>query len=91
MISFGNSSGPVAPVDLLQLSAKGSLKLTRQTLFTHTADPAVCQRMAAELGAMVAAGKVAIRIGQRFPLDRVADAHRALEARQTTGATILTL
>jgi NADPH2:quinone reductase len=91
MISFGNASGPVAPVNLLDLAAKGSLKLTRQTLATHTADPAACQAIAAELFAMMAEGKVRVRIGQRFALEDVAEAHRALESRATTGATVLTL
>lgn len=91
MISFGNASGPVPPFDILQLSAKGSLKITRPTLFAHVADPAICQEMAARLFAKVASGAVRINIDQRFPLERVADAHRALEARSTTGSTILTL
>ena len=91
MISFGNASGKVPPFDILTLSAKGSLKLTRPTLFAHIADPATCQQMAADLFEKVTTGAVKIRIDQRFPLDRVADAHRALEARQTTGSTILTL
>lgn len=91
MISFGNASGPVPPVDLLTLSSKGSLKLTRQTVFTHIADPEVCRQMAAEVFGMVTAGKVIANIAQRFPLAEVAEAHRALEARQTTGATILTV
>ncbi|MBZ0129402.1 MAG: quinone oxidoreductase [Rhodobacteraceae bacterium] len=89
MISFGNASGPVAPVNLGVLAAKGSLKLTRPSLFTHIADHATCQQMAAELFAKVVAGDITIRIDQRFPLFKVAEAHRALEARQTTGATIL--
>jgi NADPH2:quinone reductase len=89
MISFGSASGKVPPFDILQLAAKGSLQLTRPTVFTHIADPAVCQAMAAELFAKVAAGEVKIRIDQRFPLGHVADAHRALEARDTTGSTIL--
>jgi NADPH2:quinone reductase len=91
MISFGNSSGPVPPVSLLTLAAKGSLKLTRATLFTHIADPATCQSMAKHLFEKVLSGAIRVRIGQTFPLERVADAHRALEARQTTGSTILTL
>ena len=91
MISFGNASGPVPPVDLLALSSRGSLKITRPTLFTHIADHATCQEMAARLFAKVTSGAVKIEIGQRFPLDRVAEAHRALEARGTTGSTILTL
>lgn len=91
LISFGNASGKVPPFDIGILAAKGSLKLTRQTIFTHIADHATCQQMARELFEMVLSGKVKIRIDQRFPLDRVADAHRALESRATTGQTILTL
>ncbi len=91
MISFGNASGPVPPVDLLALSSRGSLKITRPTLFTHIADHATCQEMAARLFAKVTSGAVKIEIGQRFPLNQVADAHRALEGRGTTGSTILTL
>lgn len=89
MISFGNASGPVPPVDLLALAARGSLKITRPTLFTHIADHATCQEMAGRLFAKVASGAVKIGIGQRFDLGQVAEAHRALEARQTTGSTIL--
>ena len=91
MISFGNASGKVPPFDVGILAAKGSLKITRQTLFTHIADHATCQAMAQELFGMVTSGAVKIRIDQRFPLEQVADAHRALEARATTGQTILTL
>lgn len=90
-ISFGNASGKVPPFDIGLLAAKGSLKITRQTLFTHIADHATCQAMARELFAMVTSGAVKIRIDQRFPLEQVADAHRALESRATTGQTILTL
>ena len=90
MICFGNSSGQVPPFQIATLAAKGSLKLTRQTVFTHIADHATCQQMAAEVFAMVTSGKLQIRIDQRFRLEDVADAHRALEARATTGATILT-
>ncbi|MBR9653577.1 quinone oxidoreductase family protein [Thalassovita aquimarina] len=89
MITFGNASGKVPPVDVGMLAAKGSIKLTRPTLFTHIADHATCQQMAQDLFEKVTSGAVKIHIDQRFPLDRVADAHRALEARQTTGATIL--
>lgn len=89
MISFGNASGKVPPFDLGILAAKGSLRITRPTLFTHTADHATCQQMAAELFALVTAGKVRLQIDQRFPLTEVADAHRALESRATTGSTIL--
>jgi NADPH2:quinone reductase len=89
MISFGNASGKVPPFDLGILGAKGSLKLTRPTIFTHIADHATCQEMARHLFAKVVAGDVKIRIDQRFPLAQVAQAHRALEARETTGSTIL--
>lgn len=91
MISFGNASGVVPPIEVGMLAKLGSLKITRPTLFTHIADHATCQQMAKELFAKVVAGDVKIRIDQRFPLEQVADAHRALEARQTTGSTILTL
>ena len=91
MITFGNASGKVPPVDVGMLAAKGSIKLTRPTLFTHIADHATCQQMAQDLFEKVISGAVKIHIDQRFPLERVADAHRALEARQTTGATVLEL
>ena len=89
MISFGNASGKVPPVDLGVLAAKGSLQLTRPTLFTHIADPATCQQMAAQLFDKVTRGAVTIRVDQRFALSEVAAAHDALESRQTTGSTVL--
>lgn len=89
MISFGNASGPVPPFEIARLGQMGSLKLTRPTLFAHIGDHATCQQMAAELFAKVTSGDVKIRIDQRFALDDVADAHRALEARKTTGQTVL--
>ncbi|MCC5986288.1 MAG: quinone oxidoreductase [Pararhodobacter sp.] len=89
MISFGNASGPVPPVDLGKLAAGGSLQLTRPTLFTHIADHETCQAMARQLFDKVLSGAVTIRIDQRFPLEDVAKAHRALEARTTTGSTVL--
>lgn len=91
MISFGNASGPVPPVSLLTLAQKGSLKLTRTTLFNFIARHQDCQEIAAHLFEKVAAGAVNVRIGQTFPLGEVAEAHRALEGRRTTGSTILTL
>ncbi|MEC7670000.1 MAG: zinc-binding dehydrogenase, partial [Pseudomonadota bacterium] len=91
MISFGNASGAVPPFNIGTLGAKGSLKITRPTLFTHIADHATCQDMAQQLFAKVLSGDVKIRIDQRFPLDQVADAHRSLEARKTTGSTVLTI
>lgn len=89
MISFGNASGPVPPFSVGLLAQKGSLKITRPTLFTHIADHDTCQQMARDLFDKVTSGAVKIRIDQRFALEDVADAHRALEARQTTGQTIL--
>ena len=91
MISFGNASGPVPPFALTELAGRGSLKITRPTLFTHIADHQTCQEMARMLFGKVKTGAVKIRIDQRYGLDQVADAHRALEARETTGSTVLTL
>ncbi len=91
MASFGNASGPVAPFSPGILGPRGSLYVTRQTLFTHIATRETTQAMADELFDMVTSGKVLIRIDQRFALEDVAEAHRALEARRTTGCTILTL
>jgi NADPH:quinone reductase len=89
MATFGNASGPVPPFAPALLAAKGSLYVTRQTLFTHIATREACQAMADELFAVVESGDVKIRIDQRFPLAQAAEAHRALEARATTGSTIL--
>jgi NADPH2:quinone reductase len=89
MVSFGNASGPVAPFSPALLAQKGSLYLTRPTLFTHAAKPERLQAMADDLFAMVTSGEVRIRIDQRFALKNAAEAHRALEGRQTTGSTIL--
>jgi NADPH2:quinone reductase len=91
MISFGNASGPVPPFNIGLLGPKGSLKITRPTLFTHIADHATCQDMAAQLFAKVQSGDVKIRIGQTHALDNIHTAHDALEARKTTGSTILTV
>ena len=89
MISFGAASGPPPLLDVGSLGKRGSLHVTRPTLFTHIAQRETCQEMADDLFQMVASGKVEIRIDQRFPLADAAEAHRALEARNTTGATIL--
>jgi NADPH2:quinone reductase len=91
LISFGNATGPVTGVNLGMLAAKGSLQVTRPSLFTHINDPDVCQAMAAELFEKISSGAIVARIDQRFDLTDVAAAHRALESRQTTGATILTI
>ncbi|MDP3701957.1 MAG: quinone oxidoreductase [Hylemonella sp.] len=91
MASFGNASGVVPPFAPGSLGAKGSIYVTRQTLFTHIATRESTQAMADDLFAMVGSGKVKIHIAQRFPLEQVQQAHRDLEARKTTGSTILTL
>jgi NADPH2:quinone reductase len=89
MASFGNASGPVPPFAPGILGAKGSLYVTRQTLFTHIATRESTQKMADELFAVVTSGAVKIRIDQRYPLAEVAQAHRDLEGRRTTGSTVL--
>ena len=91
MASFGNASGPVAPIAPGVLGTKGSLYLTRATLFTHIATRESTQAMADDLFDAVVRGDVKIRIDQRYPLAQVQQAHRDLEARKTTGCTILTL
>ena len=91
MASFGAASGPPAPLNVGTLAAKGSLYVTRQTLFTHIGTRESNQAMADDLFAAVTSGKVKIHIDQRYPLEQVQQAHRDLEARKTTGCTILTL
>lgn len=89
MVSFGNASGPVPPVDLLQLSQRGSLFITRPTLVHYTAKRDELLELGAELFDVVGAGKVRIEVNQSYALADVATAHRDLEARKTTGSTIL--
>ena len=91
MVSFGNASGPVEPVHLGELSQKGSLFVTRPTLMHYTAERSELEASAQALFAVVLAGKVRPHIGQRFPLREAAAAHRALEARETVGSTVLTV
>ena len=91
MASFGNASGPVPPMAPGLLGPKGSLYLTRQTLFTHIATRESTQAMADDLFDVVLRGDVKIHIDQRYRLEDVQQAHRDLEARKTTGCTILTL
>ena len=88
MASFGNASGPVPPFAPAVLAPK-CLYVTRATLFVHIATREACQAMADELFDVVRSGQVKIHIDQRFPLNQVQEAHRALEARKTTGSTIL--
>jgi NADPH2:quinone reductase len=91
MASFGNASGPVGPVAPGILGPKGSLYLTRQTLFTHIATREATQAMADDLFAVVGSGQVKIRIDQRYALADAAQAHRDLEARKTTGSTVFVI
>lgn len=89
MVSFGNASGPVPPMDLAQLSNRGSLKITRPTLMTFTERRPWLEEMGADLFARVLAGDVVIPVNQRYALKDVAQAHRDLEGRRTTGSTVL--
>lgn len=88
-VSFGNSSGPIAAFNIGMLAQKGSLYATRPTLFTYAANRASLSSMADEMFALVESGKLRAEVGQVFALEDAADAHRALQARQTTGATLL--
>ena len=89
MVSFGNASGPVPPLDLGILAKMGSLFITRPTLFNYTAKRADLLASAHELFDVVRAGKVKIEVNQRYPLADAARAHSDLENRKTTGSTIL--
>ena len=91
MVSFGQSSGAIEPFNVGVLAQKGSLYLTRPTLFTYTGTRAQLEQSAKELFAIVADGKVRIEVNQSFKLEDAAEAHRALEARKTSGSTILTV
>jgi len=89
MVSYGNASGPPPDVNPLTLSAKGSLFLTRPTLFHYTASPEALQETAGDLMGVMASGAVKIEINQTYALKDVVQAHTDLEARKTTGATVL--
>ena len=91
MVSFGNASGAVEPLAPGVLAAKGSLYLTRPTLATYTATRAELEETTAELFDVIGRGIVKIKVNQTYPLDRAADAHRDLEARRTTGSTVLSI
>ncbi len=91
MVSFGSASGPVEPFNIASLGPKGSLHLTRQTLGTHTATRALLDECAGALFDVVGAGQVKINVNQTYPLAETAQAHRDLEARKTTGSTVLTV
>jgi NADPH:quinone reductase len=91
MVSFGQSSGAVPPFDTGILTAKGSLFLTRPSLMTYTAKRDDLLSSSAELFDVVRSGAVRIAVNQTYPLREAAQAHRDLEARKTTGSTVLTL
>ena len=88
-VSFGNASGPVAAFNLGMLAQKGSLYATRPTLVNYATDRTSLNAMADELFGLVRAGKIKADVRQTFPLAAAADAHRALQSRQTTGSTLL--
>lgn len=89
MVSYGSASGPVPPFTLNELASRGSLFVTRPTLFSYASNRDALEEMAADLFGMVESGKIVIDINQRYALADVANAHRDLEARKTTGSTIL--
>jgi NADPH2:quinone reductase len=91
LVSFGQASGPVGPIDPALLAAKGSLFLTRPSLMTYTAARADLLAHAADLFEVVQHGAVKVDVRQTYPLSEAAAAHRDLEARKTTGSTILTV
>jgi len=91
MVSFGNASGPPDPFPPGLLAQKGSLFLTRPTLYNYVATQTELEAAANALFDVVASGKVKVEIGQRFALRDAAEAHRALEARKTSGSTVLTI
>jgi len=88
-VNFGNASGPVPPLDMLMLSAKGSLYVTRPTLVTYTATRPALLAMADEMFGLVKAGNIVSEARQTYALKDAAQAHRDLEARKTTGSTVL--
>jgi len=88
MVTYGNASGPVPPVDVGILGVKGSLKLTRPTVMTYAHDRSLLEPMSADLFDKVIKGKIKIEINQRYQLQDAAQAHRDLEDRKTTGSTI---
>jgi len=89
MVSYGNASGPVPPFSPLELGKRGSLFLTRPSVFTYTAARKDLESAARELFAIVKSRKVKVHVGQTYPLSETAKAHADLEARKTTGSTVL--
>ncbi|HEY0943964.1 MAG TPA: quinone oxidoreductase [Opitutaceae bacterium] len=89
LVSFGNASGPVPAFAPLLLSEKGSLFFTRPTLYHYTQTAAEIRARTHDLFRWIAAGELRVRVGAKFPLEKTADAHRALESRQTTGKVLI--
>ena len=89
MVTYGNASGPVPPVDVSILGGKGSLKLTRPTVMTYAHNRALLEPMSADLFDRVSKGQIKIEVNQTYQLENVAQAHRDLESRKTTGSTVL--
>ena len=89
MVTYGNASGPVPAFAPLELSRRGSLFVTRPTLFDYCATPPEMRASAARLFEMMLSGSVEVQVGSRYPLADAAEAHRALESRATTGSTVL--
>ena len=89
LVTYGNASGPVPPFDVLLLSQKGSLFVTRPTIMHYTAKRADLEALGVELFEVVVSGKVRIEVNQTYPLREAAQAQRDLEARKTTGSTVL--
>ncbi len=88
LVCFGTASGPTPPIEAMQLAMKGSLFITRPALADYIADPAERAELSGEIFGHVAAGRIKIEINQRYTLDQAAQAHRDLEAGQTTGSSI---
>jgi NADPH2:quinone reductase len=89
IVTYGNASGPVPPFSPLVLNQAGSLFVTRPKLYDYLDGPEALQKAATKLFAMIADGSITVDIGRRYSLEAAAEAHRALEARETTGSTIL--
>ncbi len=89
LVNFGNASGPIPAIDPLDLMRRGSLSLSRPTLFNYTSNLNMRKKAANDLFKIVASGKVNIDIGQTYPLSETRAAHVALESRKTTGSTVL--
>ncbi len=89
MVSYGQASGPIPPFDVSELARRGSLFLTRPGLKDYIANDATYQRAATALLALIASGELRLQVQQRYPLEQAGEAHRALEARETSGSTVL--